>query len=275
VTIVHVRKVQPGKETRRRDEYLGEYYHFKNDLAILKRLNTQLPEAVKNIVTTERKVLQKKAEGFGDKDIRELDRLRRHFDQALKGRPTKPVRLNRKVGRMFFGLLSGMMFENRGVMLIRDMSLVYLVAAYEGFLQAILSVLFAHRPEILMSTRKVLTTEELIECDDISAVRERVSEKEIELVIRQDIEERKAYFRDRLGIDLQGFVDWKGFSERFYRRNIIVHNSAITNEVYRRKTGYRGRDRRMTVSQTYLSQSIQLFQTMAEKTSKSFRSKFR
>jgi len=246
-----VQKVQPDKRTKRRNGYLRECNHLKNDLIILKRVNTQLPEAVKNIVTMERTVLQQKAKGLNQKEKLELDRLIRHMDQAMKGRPTKPIRVGRKLERMFYNLLSGMMFEKRAIMLIRDMSLVYLVAAYEGFVQAILSVLFAHRPETLMSTRKVLTTEELIGCNDIAAVRQRVSEREIELVIRQDIEETKAYFRDRLGVDLQGFVDWKGFSERFYRRNIIVHNSGITNETYRRKTGYRGRDRRMTVSQTY------------------------
>ena len=51
-------------------------------------------------------------------------------------------------------------------------------------------------------------------------------------------------------------------TERFYRRNIIIHNNGIVNEKYREKTGYKGKDEILDVSEEYLNKSLKLFQDM-------------
>jgi hypothetical protein len=240
---------------------------------MLEWLNMRLPKAIRRIVNKERVALRQKA---GQHQIKRLIDLLEESLRLLE----KPVgsksshEYSNETVKLLMKFADGRMFEYRGTTFIRDMSLVYLIAAYESFLAHILSILFEGRPEILKSTRKALTTEELIMCKDIRTVIRRISEREVELVNHQDVEETRMYFKDRLGVDLRRFTNWREFSERFYRRNIIVHNSGMTNEIYRRKTGYKGKDKHVGVSQAYLTESIQLFESTARKISEHFQAKF-
>jgi hypothetical protein len=240
---------------------------------MLEWVNTRLPEAISRISNKERIALQQKA---GQHQLKRLIDLLGECLKLLE-RPvgsSKSIQLSDETRKLLMRFADGLIFENRGTMFIRDMSLVYLIAAYESFLEKILSILFERRPETLKSTRKGLTTEELIMCKDIGTAIRRISEREVELVIHQDVEETRMYFKDRLGVDLRQFTNWREFSERFYRRNIIVHNSGMTNEIYRRKAGYKGKDKRMDVSQAYLTESIQLFESAAKEISEHFQAKF-
>ena len=265
----------PDKEVNSRSEspYLQQYHHFRTDLRMLEWLNMRLPKAITRIVNKERIVLRQKA---GQHQIKRLIDL---LDESLKllEKPVgskSSIQFSDETVKLLMKFAEQKMFENRGTMFIRDMSLVYLIATYEIFLGEILSILFEGRPEALKSTCKELTTEELIMCKDIRTVIRRISEREVELVIHQDVEETRMYFKDRLGVDLRQFTNWREFSERFYRRNIIVHNSGMTNEIYRRKTGYKGKDKHIGVSQAYLIESIQLFESTAKKISEHFQLKF-
>ena len=68
-------------------------------------------------------------------------------------------------------------------------------------------------------------------------------------------------------------INWNEFKERFYRRNIIIHNSGKPNKLYRTKTGYDGEDERLTVSKVYLKDSIRLFKMMSDKIALTFKTK--
>jgi hypothetical protein len=68
-------------------------------------------------------------------------------------------------------------------------------------------------------------------------------------------------------------VNGKKFKERFYRRNILTHNSGIPNELYRKKTGSTQKER-LTVSKEYLDESIVIFENTATKLAKKLKEKF-
>ena len=38
-----------------------------------------------------------------------------------------------------------------------------------------------------------------------------------------------------MNIAISEYVDWENFKERFYRRNILIHNSGMPNAQYRKK----------------------------------------
>jgi hypothetical protein len=160
------------------------------------------------------------------------------------------------------------------------MSLVYLVAVFENFIQRVLMISFRKRPETLRTSQKNLNYEELLKFSDMSAIREGIIEKEI-MVVNEDIEDIRKYIKKRFGIDISEFVedsekiqlfikmklgleisktfDGTEFKERFYRRNLLVHNSGMPNKVYRQKTGYKSENERLKVSMEYLMESISLF----------------
>jgi hypothetical protein len=72
------------------------------------------------------------------------------------------------------------------------------------------------------------------------------------------------YIEQKFSMEIFHFEEWTKFKERFYRRNILVHNSGMVNRYYRLKTGYRGKCRQMVVSKQYLDESIDLFGKVAE-----------
>lgn len=158
---------------------------------------------------------------------------------------------------------------------IRDMSLVYLIAGFESFLQKVLEISFQRKPEILSSSQKSITFEELVKFNNINDARQQIVEKEILSIINQDIENINRYFEQKFNVKFSQFTKWKKFKERFYRRNILIHNSGRTNRLYRLKTGYEGEDKRMGVSQSYLKESIELFHDMGSRISEHFHNKFK
>jgi hypothetical protein len=164
--------------------------------------------------------------------------------------------------------------------LVRNMSLVYLVAVFENFIQRVLLISFRKKPETLRTCQKNLNYEELLKFSNIDEVREGIIEKEI-MVVNEDIEDIRKYIKKRFGIEISEFVEdsekiqqfikmklgieiskafnWNEFKERFYRRNLLIHNSGMPNKLYRQKTGYKGENECLKVSMEYLIESISLF----------------
>ena len=68
--------------------------------------------------------------------------------------------------------------------------------------------------------------------------------------------------------------NWSEFKERFYRRNILLHASGVVSEEYKRKTGYEGEEKRLTVSEDYLDKSFESFRLMSKKILGAFYEKF-
>lgn len=158
--------------------------------------------------------------------------------------------------------------------IVRDMSLVYIVALFEGFLQKVFHISFEKKPQALRTCQKNMTYEELLKFKDIDDARKGMIEKEI-MIVNEDIEDIKRYVQRKFGIDISEFVNWSDFKERFYRRNVLVHNSGMPNELYRLKTGYKGEDKRLTVSMEYLTESIRLFCLMSLKAGLAFETKMK
>ncbi len=167
--------------------------------------------------------------------------------------------------------------------LVRFMSLVFLVTIFEEFLQKTLTISFRKRPEALKSCQKNLSYEELVKFKDISEVREGIIEKE-KAIVNEDIEAIREYVQKKFGLDISIMspedgkkinkwalalfntdkpFSWVDFKERFYRRNLIFHNSGIPNKIYRQKTGYQGNNEVLKVSKEYLDESLALFWELA------------
>lgn len=155
--------------------------------------------------------------------------------------------------------------------IIGDMSLVYLVAVFENFLKRILVDSFSKKPEALITCQKSLNYEDILKLNDLNEIKESIIEKETAAIVNEDIGEISKYFKQRFSLDISSFPQWTEFKERFYRRNVIVHNSGKPNERYRLKTGYKGKTRRLRVTKEYINESIVLFEAMAEQINSSER----
>lgn len=278
-----IKKSEEREAKKRKSKYFVIYQRFEQDLSMLKELNKQLPRSIKESVDAEAKRFQQKLEKSDDKTRKSLLRVIKvlgTFSEkakiARKGKkPLKSkIQVTDDAGRILFRLIKTFSYSAKFETFIRDMSLVYLVAEFESFLEEILKICFEKKPDSLMTCQKSISYEDLLKFEDIRGIRQQVIEKEASLVVNQDIDEIAKYFEQRFNLDLTKLPYWKKMKERFYRRNIIVHNSGVANKTYKAKTGYRGRNRRMIVSKYYLNDSIRFFDEMAMEVSERFFEKF-
>lgn len=252
--------------------FFEAYTQLTNETFILKELNSELPQSIKEGKRKREKDIREKMASLDQKtrarvktDINELVAF---VDKSLKSTRSKKtprsptLAVKGRSADIFWDLACSVMLPLHFDKFIRDMSLVYLVAEFESFLRNVLEISFGKKPEILSSSRKTIRYEEIVKFKKIGDVKEQIIEREILSIINKDVENINEYFEEKFNVQLSLFPSWKEFKERFYRRNIIVHNSGMTNKLYRLKTGYKGKDKQMTVSQQYLEESIRLFEQM-------------
>ena len=261
--------------------YFLAYYTLKFDLEMLEELNKRLPKSANQIIDETERYLDKRLKEVDKKTKTEFEELIQLFRKSLERKPLKSEELisaiksfSERAQVLFIDHIQNLTFYYKFNQFIRDMSLVYLIAEIESFLQKTLEISFQKNPAILMTCQKSVTYEELLKFENINDARQQIIDKEILSIVNQDIEDINKYFEQRFKVEISRFVNWEKFKERFYRRNILVHNLGMPNRFYRLKTGYKGKDKRMNVSQKYLEESIKLFDKMTLKISEYFYNKF-
>lgn len=279
---------------------MAAFISLKCDLLVVEELNAIVPEAIKHFASKKETLssmidalsqrlkkgdfVESEMNEFLEKITEQLE-VYKKIDQILrqakseieaKGMKQGYLGLDEKtaVGKTLLDGLRYHVFPKYYTSFIRNMSLAYMVALFENYLGKVLQITMQNEPKILMTSQKSITIEELLKLDDIEDARKQIIEKEIAAIINEDLDKVAKYFEDKFNLKLAEVSDWSQFKERFYRRNIIVHNSGYPNKLYRQKTGYKGKDKKMDVSETYLQYSIKLFGKWAMGISMYFTQKF-
>lgn len=260
------------------ESYDDPFIAFFRSVVVLRELNKELPESIESIVEGKEKVMQEKEKQLDEESKKQLAELANRLRKRLEGGKNSVMDSFDKYSKSVQELLSEMLrtaeLSSRGTILIRDMILVYLVTEFESFLRGVIKITFQRKPEVLSTSQKSITYEELVKFKQIDDALHRIIDKEASSIINQDIEDINKYFTDKFKVKMSVHTEWKEFKERFYRRNIIIHNDGVTNRVYRSKTGYKGRDKKMDVSEEYLEKSFRMFEELSLLVSEHFDSKF-
>lgn len=248
--------------------YLLAYGYLKNQLSLLGNVNSQIPIVFKRTAQQGlmRAILRSaKDKSYGEnlkKAYRNMKEIATSVDK--KDVKTSYLKIDPKTQKVLWDFLcSSGLYRKEQVKFIRNMGLVYLIAEFESFLQKVLETTFLKKPEILASSQKTITFEELVKFKDIAYARQHIIEKETSYILSLDIEEMGKYIEQKFGMKIFHFDEWTEFKERFYRRNTLIHNSGMIDRHYRLKTGYHGKCRQMIVSKQYLNKSIDLFGKVA------------
>jgi hypothetical protein len=254
------------KKGGKKNAFSEGYGEFKSSLTTLEALNKEIARAIETMTREKIKQVKEKVNQLDEKSQKQFQDDYNMFLNSLREDKKPPdadaYKMPPKAMKLFCQVLESGMALVYYLRFIRDMSLVYLVANFESFMQKSLDKAFNKKPELLSSSGKSVRYEDLVKYKTMKEALQHIIQKEIQIV-NQDIEEIRDYHKTKLGMEMADFVDWVEFKERFYRRNIIVHNSSKPNKLYRMKTGYSGKDERMGVGEDYLAQSIKLFDTMA------------
>ena len=266
---------------KKKVSYLLASVKFDYNISMLEDLKKELPYLLKQYSKKKQKLSKKVFDGLDEETKSEFNSIfssveeMQNLSKNLKdGEFLSPRKFSESesdiVARILLTLPRIYVFDG----LVREMFLVYLITLFESYLENILRITFEKRPECLSSS-KTITFEEVVANLKSNEVLNALIEKEIKEVLGKDIEKINEYFQNKFKITISEFVsDWNEFKERFYRRNILSHNLGVINEKYRSKTGYKGKDKRLTVSEDYLDKSFELFSLMNRKIMGAFYGKF-
>ena len=273
------------KKQKLETPYSKSYELLENHLRLLKGINEQLPKSIEKLredYLEEWGGRLKNKEGTTLLAVGSLTKwmieleprldkgedpqsLRKELRPLLKSAPSDARKLARDLSRAAIRFSDFFQF-------IREMSLVWLVSRFEGYLQAILEASFRKWP-LSIGKEKILTYEQLIRCVDIQDAKSLIVRKEISNIMREDIDSIDKYIsRKWKVIPLSKCHDWKDFRERFYRRNIIIHNEGMPDDNYRHKVDSNAKDQ-LVVSTDYLMKSMSLFAQMSKKLTVQFNAK--
>jgi len=258
------------------------YTDLALEAAMLKQVNIGLAlfayEAKANTWKASSEKLRK--EGLLDKVLEEVKRIEQlkkdgdpqAFSAYLTNLSSKVQHGDKAALYVYNDVLLPSAMESKTIAFTRQMSLVYLVAKFENFLERMLSLMLSVTPAVMKD--RTISLAELLSIPTIDDARKAVSEKVAKDVMYEGIDKLAAYLSGHWGICLDDYGRWDLFTERFYRRNIIIHNSGLPNQLYREKTKYHGPDKALVVDQQYITDSINIFNEVAEKLMKSMMLRF-
>jgi hypothetical protein len=251
------------------------------ELSMLEELEKRVPQSIVQMQEKQISEWKKQANHLSQKDADSIDRVVKTIGDLLselrKAKHTtkkRRVSVSRRAAKLFVNLAKAVAYPSRFNDFIRNMSLVYLISAFDNFLEEMMEVAFREQPKALVPFETTVTAEDLVKCRDLDVAKAHLARKAIAAMMYGDIEEINKRLKQRFKIALSSFDGWERFKERFYRRNLIIHRSGEIDDVYRRKVGFKGKTKALRVSHTYLLQSLDLFRNIAVDLFDAFHSKF-
>ncbi|MFM2667922.1 hypothetical protein AAFX24_24515 [Vibrio mediterranei] len=104
---------------------------------------------------------------------------------------------------------------------------------FDTFTGEMLKAIYEKKPELYQSITKSVSMSEIVKCDDIQLLKERILTEEIESFRRKSYVEQFGELEKQFGIStLRKFKNWPKFVEATQRRNLFMHCDAIVSEQY-------------------------------------------
>lgn len=133
-----------------------------------------------------------------------------------------------------------------------------LLASYEITIASIFKVLIYKSPQIYINEKSLTYSEILGFNSDLDEIKRRLIERETDEFMRRAIKDWYDHFKTKYKVDVLSSCDvFDEFREIYYRRNIIVHNQGIINEVYAKEIGNNCKiGERVSVNKKYFENAI-------------------
>ncbi len=259
-------------------EYESVLSRFELDLNIARETIEFFPNVEKIYVEKLEKEIKQNTEKLTSEDIEQIKDANEIIANQTKGNTKWPLSISGKLifsqknaGITFSKILDSVQLKRQMSDYIHDTSLVYLISVFEVFLKDCIKLVFNNEPRMLKTPRE-MTHKEILESETIQELKNKILEKEVKLVIDKDIDRMGKILADDFKLHLIQKENWSDFTERFYRRNVIVHNNSIPDEKYHKLTGSDAQI--LKTDQDYILKSIDLFKEYAEDIAKSFKKHF-
>lgn len=111
--------------------------------------------------------------------------------------------------------------------------IVTLVSQYDAYLGRLLRCIFLAKPEVLNSSERKLSFQEISALGSVEAAREYVLEKEVEAILRSSHADQFKWMETTFKLPLNKGLDcWSTFIELTERRNLFVHTDGVVSSQY-------------------------------------------
>lgn len=107
-----------------------------------------------------------------------------------------------------------------------------LFSEYDAFLGSLLKVIYSNKPDLLKGISRQISFNDLLDYENLAAVKLDMLEKEVENFRRNSYSEQFSILESKFGLKLRSFTEWGEFIELSQRRNLIVHNGGIVSDQY-------------------------------------------
>lgn len=245
---------------------------FNSEIDILRQVNKIIPPSTTQYYTNESRRLFAEAMKLDEQGKKQFQKW---VDFRPRGKKTRTIYITHKrANELIDTIMNVGMYTTRIPMFIREMSVVYLVASFENFLATAMSLAMTFKPDILKQSDKKLDYREIVAYDTIEGLLSSIINDEVEAVFFKDIEDINGYLKQKFNLNFSKRPDWPKLKEIFYRRNLIIHNDLRPNDIYREKTGYKGKDDRLDITEGYMVRAFRLFERYSNEVDKHFMAKF-
>jgi hypothetical protein len=111
--------------------------------------------------------------------------------------------------------------------------IIGLISAYDYFLSQLLSVVFNIKSDIVFTSEKTISYDELIKYKSIDEIRNSIVEREIESIIRESHHDQFKRLENRFNMTLRSDLkSWPSFIELCERRNLFTHTGGVITQQY-------------------------------------------
>lgn len=134
-------------------------------------------------------------------------------------------------------ILAAFQIPRKHKQFLTNMTLGYLISFQEAFLKDYLYQILVHNKNSLKSNSKA-TFEAVLQFDSMVQLVEYLAKIETDSIGYGSIEDVARYYESKFNIKLNSFSNWKDVVEATYRRNLLIHNKNITNDIYCKSVGF-------------------------------------
>jgi hypothetical protein len=117
--------------------------------------------------------------------------------------------------------------------ILRRSALITLASHFEYLISELIHSFYSLYPQALSSDERVLSLSDLREIGSIEEAENELISREIDALLRDNLEKQFEYLSRRLKVNLDALTNYKDvLVEIFQRRNVFVHNDGIANKIY-------------------------------------------
>lgn len=235
--------------------YVDIFDNFKHEGLTISEINSVLPKKIKEYFKEIREDQKKKFSKFTKNELTEYKNYTKFYVQNIKKKNAKFEFKHNKVHELILIDAQNSLSEGRFQRFVRVNSLILLISEFEYFLTRILDLTFSIQPKALKFKDKKISFDDFLDYGKDDVVNKEI-DRELDRIMHEDIIDIANILNKKFKLNLKKKKDWKLFSERFYRRNLLVHNRGKINKKYIDKTGRKSEKKYLTVDDAYLNDSI-------------------